>query len=256
MSGRVLPEDLRSEGGVVRWLRLDRVEKKNAFDAGLAGALMEALEAAAADDAVRVVVLGANGDVFSGGADVSLFLAIAQGQAEEAAKVRAVPDALRAFPKPLLAAVQGPAVGMGVTMLPHFDAVYAAEEASFTLPFVRLGLVQEFGSSATLPRLIGRQRAAELLYRATPLDAETAAEWGLVTRVFPRAELRDAVSRIALEIAVAPLGALREAKALLRGAEGQSVEEAMAAEDGVLESRYGSPENVEAVQAFLARKRR
>lgn len=252
MSGRLRRED--ADG--VRTLTLDRVAKKNAIDGALAGALAEALEAAEGDDAVRAVVVGAAGDVFTAGADVSLFLAVARGETREGQVVASLPAKLRAFTKPLFAAVQGPAVGMGVTMLPHFDAVYAAPEATFTLPFVRLGLVQEFGSSWTLPRLIGHQRAAELIFRAAPLDAPTAERWGLVTRVFRRATLADEVQRIAAEVARASLPTLRHAKALLRGADERTLQQTWDAEEEVLAGLYGSPENVAAVQAFFARRRR
>ncbi|MEM9071684.1 MAG: enoyl-CoA hydratase-related protein [Myxococcota bacterium] len=245
-----------TDEGAVRTLTLNRPEKKNAFNAALATALMDALRDADESDKVHVVVVTANGSVFSGGADVSLFLAVAQGKFEDGKTVSALPWALRAVRKPLLAAIQGPAVGMGVTMLPHFDTVYAAKRATFGVPFVQLGLVQEFGSSWTLPRLIGRQRAAELILRARPIDAETAQAWGLVTRVFDSAALLDEVHAIAKDMATAPLDALVHAKALLRQGEAGTIDEARQAEDEVLEARYGSPTNIAAVQAFFARQKK
>ncbi|MCB9602287.1 MAG: enoyl-CoA hydratase/isomerase family protein [Sandaracinus sp.] len=242
--------------GAIRTVVLNRPAKKNAFDPAHAAAFAEALAAADADPAVRVVIVTGQGDVFCGGADVSVFLAIGQGKMDEVLPVKAVPGAIGAVKKPILAAVQGPAVGMGVTMLPYFDAVYASTNASFVVPFVRLGLVQEFGSSWTLSRLLGRQRAAELLLRATPLDAPTAERWGLVTRTFAPEALLEEVRAIANDMAQAPAGALAEAKALLRSGElERGPTEAEAAEDAALAKRYGSPENVQAVQAFLARRK-
>jgi enoyl-CoA hydratase/carnithine racemase len=253
MSALVRHED----HGAVRTLFLNRPAKKNAFDPDHARAFTTALAKADADPSVKVVVVTGSGDVFCGGADVSVFLAIGAGQMEQVLPVKRVPHAIGAVTKPILAAVQGPAIGMGVTMLPYFDVVYAATTASFTVPFVRLGLVQEFGSSWTLSRLLGRQRAAELLLRGTPLDAPTAERWGLVARTFAPATLLDEVRAIATEIASAPQGAVQEAKSLLRSGElERSPTEAEAAEDAALAKRYGSPENVQAVQAFLASRRK
>lgn len=242
--------------GAIRVLTLSRPEKKNAFDIALTEALWSALEAASADDAVRVVVVTGEGDMFSAGADVNLFLQAGQGTLEgDISKVARLYEPLRASAKPVIAAVQGPAVGMGVTMLPHFDLVYAAEHATFLVPFVRLGLVVEYAGSFALPRLIGHQRTRELLLRAKPLDAPTAERWGLVTRVFPRESLFAEVMTIAEEIAAHPPGAILECRRLVDKGEQSSMQDAIAEENRVLATRYGSPENVEAVMAFLTRKR-
>lgn len=249
---------LQHDEGAVRTLTLNRPQKKNALDPALSRAFIEALANADADEAVKVVVVNGAGDVFCGGADVSTFLAIAAGQVESVLPIKEVPGAIRAVRKPILASLQGRTVGMGVTMLPGFDAVYAAEHVTFMIPFVRLGLVQEFGSSWAMPRLIGRQRFAEMLLRGAPVDATTAATWGLATQVFPAAALSAKVAVIAAQIAEAPMGALLDAKRLLREGEEvhQSLEAAENAEDAVLALRYGSPENLAAVQTFLATRRR
>lgn len=238
----------------VRLLTLSRPEKKNAFDVAQATQLWEAIEAAAADDAVRVVAVTAEGDYFSGGADVNLFLNIATTDPKGLAKVGRLYEPLRACAKPTVAIVQGHCVGMGVTVLPHFDLVYAADHVTFRTPFVQLGLVLEYGSSEALPRLIGPQRTKELIFRAAPIDAATALAWGLVTRTFPAAALRDEAMTIATEIAAMPPGAIRECKRLIDTP--RSFDEATVAEDGVLMSRYGSKENVEAVMALMARKQK
>ncbi len=158
--GLLKPLLLEDDAGV-RVLTLNRPRKKNAVNPELAEDLTGALHQAAGDEAVRVVVVRGAGDAYCAGADLSVFLAIGRGEMEGPQKVGELHRQLRAFPKPLIAAVHGQAVGMGVTLLPHYDMVYAADDASFTTPFVRLGLVLEFGSSFTLPRLIGRQRANE-----------------------------------------------------------------------------------------------
>lgn len=133
--------------------------------------------------------------------------------------------------------------------------VYAAGDASFMTPFVRLGLVLEFGSSFTLPRLIGRQRANELIMTGRPIDAPTAESWGLVNRVFPAAEMLDRVRSIAAGLAELPPGAVAACKRLIRQGEEASLEDSIAGEDETLAGLYGSPENLRAVEAFLESRR-
>lgn len=249
---------LATDDGSVRILTLHRPAKKNAFDIALATALWEAIEAADRDDSVRaIVVTGGDGDMFTAGVDMGIFLAIGAGQSGDLVKVATLHHPIRACKKPIVAAVNGMAVGMGVTLLPHFDMVYAAEEATFLTPFVRLGLVVEFGGSWALPRQIGRQRASELLLRPHPIDSGTALSWGLVNRTFPRAELMASVLEIVRDIAAAPPGAVADCKRLLRaGEETATLDEAFQRETEVLATRYGSPENIAAVQAFLESRRK
>ena len=243
---------LATDHDAVRLLTLNRPGKKNAFNVEMADALSTALLDAANDDGVRAVVLHGAGDSFSSGADVHIFLALSQGRVEGIERFLSLDSKLRLFPKPLIAAVHGQAVGMGVTLLPHFDMVYAAEDATFLIPFSRLGLTPEFGSTWTLARLIGRQRANEMVLVGEPLDAATACEWGLVTRLFPAAEILKRSLAIGQLIARHPRGAVMDSKALLRDDEDLSLEEATARENSVLSGRYGSAENVAAVEAFLA----
>jgi enoyl-CoA hydratase/carnithine racemase len=249
---RVRIEDV----GAVRVLTLSRPEKKNAFDVPLASQLWEAIERADADPAVRVIAVTAEGDYFSGGADVNIFLNIARLDPRDVMKVGRLYQPLRECKKPTMAVVQGHAVGMGVTILPHFDLVYAADHVTFTTPFVKLGLVLEYGSSDTLARLIGPSRAKELILRATPLDAATAAEWGLVTRIFVAEELRGQALAIAKEIAKNPPSAVAQSKSLIDRGLDVALEAATAAEDQVLATRYGSEENVQAITAMMQRKKR
>ncbi|MEM8606659.1 MAG: enoyl-CoA hydratase-related protein [Myxococcota bacterium] len=243
---------LVEDQGPVRVLTLNRPDKKNALNAPLASALTDALSTATADPNVAVVVVVGSGDAFCAGVDVNVFLEVARSGTVPEPIVR-IHEALRACTKPLIAGVDGLAVGMGVTLLPHFDMVYASESARFYVPFARLGLVVEYGSSFTLPRLIGRQRANELVLRGKPLDATTAADWGLVTRVFPDATFRDELFAVASDVGALPSGAVQSSKALIRQGEERTLSEALAHETEVLSGLYGSEENVKAVEAFLAK---
>lgn len=243
---------LVEDHGAVRVLTLNRPNKKNALDEALATALTEALEVAADEAGVQAVVVKGTGGVFCAGADVHLFLEAGRTGRVPEVVVR-IHEPLRSFPKPLIAGVEGLAVGMGVTLLPHFDMVYASRSAKFYVPFARLGLVVEYGSSFTLPRLIGRQRANELVLRGKPIDSETAAQWGLVTRVFEDAEFADRLLEVATDVASLPSRAVSASKALIRKGEERTLAEAMTAETEVLSELYGSDENVKAVEGFLAR---
>lgn len=240
----------------VRVLTLARPEKKNAFDVAQAEQLWAAIEGAATDDAVRAVAITAEGDYFSGGADVSLFLSIGSLEPQQLRKVASLYEPLRACKKPTIAIVQGHCVGMGVTLLPSFDLVYAADHVTFVTPFVKLGLVLEYGSAHTLPRLIGIQRAKEMILRGAPIDAKTALEWGLVTRTFPAASLHAEAMAIAKDLAKNPPGAVAESKRLLELGAEASFEETCRAEDASLMTRYGSEENMQAVMALMARKKK
>ncbi|MEM7135343.1 MAG: enoyl-CoA hydratase-related protein [Myxococcota bacterium] len=247
----VLTEDY----GAVRVLTLNRPDKKNALNVPLASALAGALEAATSDPSVTVAVVVGAGDGFCAGVDVHVFLEAAEtGVAPEV--IARIHESLRAFPKPLIAGVDGLAVGMGVTLLPHFDMVYASESARFLVPFAKLGLVVEYGSSFTLPRLIGRQRANELVLRGKPIDANTAADWGLVTRVFADDDFRERLLEVASDVGSLPTSAVQSSKALIRQGEERTLTEAIAQESEVLSGLYGSEENVKAVEAFLARSTR
>lgn len=238
----------------VRLLTLSRAEKKNAFDVLQITQIWEAIEAAASDDAVRVIAVTAEGDYFSAGADINLFLSSGSIDPEDLAKVARLYEPLRACAKPTIAIVQGHCIGMGITLLPHFDLVYAADHVTFRTPFVQLGLVLEYGSSHTLPELIGPSRTKELILRAAPLDAETAAHWGLVTRIFDRASLHDEAMKIAKEIAANPPSAVAECKRLIDAV--GTFDDATRAEDDALAKRYGSAENIQAIMLLMSRKKR
>ncbi|HEX8108838.1 MAG TPA: enoyl-CoA hydratase-related protein, partial [Kofleriaceae bacterium] len=165
----------------VTTIRLDRPDKKNAITIEMYDALCAALEAAAADPAVRAVVSGGTRDCFTAGNDLGDFARAAQGG--DTSSGRRFLHTLAGFDKPLIGAVAGVAIGIGTTMLLHCDLVYAAPTARFRTPFVDLALVPEAGSSLLLPALVGARRAAQLLLLGEQLDAQAALAWGLITAV-------------------------------------------------------------------------
>lgn len=196
-------------------LRFHRPEKRNAITHQMYRALAAELHAALADEAVRAVLLSGDGASFSAGNDLNDFVS-----GPEFTSAHPVMDVLRTlatFEKPLVAAVHGATVGIGVTLLLHCDLVVAALGTQLTMPFVALGLVPEAGSSLLLPRLTGQQRAAEMLLLGQPLDAAGAERLGLVSRVVEADRLLDESRALALRLAQQPVEALRATKRLLRG---------------------------------------
>jgi enoyl-CoA hydratase/carnithine racemase len=246
-----MPDDLRTalDGGVLA-LTLDRPAKKNALTRAMYAALADALDGAAADDAVRVVLVGGAGGAFTAGNDLGDFLADPPTGADS--PVFRFLHALSTFPKPVVAAVEGAAVGVGTTMLLHCDLVYAGRSAAFRLPFADLGLVPEAASSYLLPRAVGPARAAELLLLGEPFGAEAAAAMGLVNAVVadPGAHARERAETLAAK----PPEALRLTKALLRRGSEAAVAEAMREEGRVFVERLASPEAQAAFAAFFARR--
>lgn len=233
--------------GAVLTLTIDRPEKKNALTRALYTALAEALDGAAADDAVRAVVVAGSGGAFTAGNDLGDFLE--DPPLTEDAPVFRFLRALAAFPKPLFAAVEGAAVGVGTTMLLHCDLVYAAPSAVFRLPFTDLGLVPEAASSLLLPLVVGPRRAAELLLFGERFSAEDAYRWELINGVVedPLAHAQDR----ARVLAAKPPEAVRLTKALLRRAPGGAVGETMREEGRLFAERLQSPEAQAAFAAFL-----
>jgi enoyl-CoA hydratase/carnithine racemase len=243
--------EVRDEGAV-RIIALDRPEKRNCLTEDIARGILGALEEASASDAIRAVIVTGNGGVFSAGIDVAVLMSVAQTQTlpENLADFG---RRLRGFEKPLIAAVDGLAVGMAVTLLPAFDMVYASERAELMTPFSKLGLCVEYGGSVTFPRLMGRQRASEMLLRGARLDARTLEAWGFLTRVFPDDVFMAEVLEIARDIASLPPGAVAATKRLLREGDDRSLDDALLAEARELAERFQSPEMMAAVGAFLKR---
>ena len=244
-------EILISSKGPVTELRFNRPAKKNAITAAMYAALAEGLEAAAADDRVRVVTILANGGIFTAGNDLNDFVAAPPLDMDQ--PVFRFLRAVSTFPKVLVAGVAGPAIGVGTTLLLHCDLVVAAPDASFSLPFVDLGLVPEAASSLLLPRLIGPQRAAKHLILGEPFDAETARAYGIVTHIVPDDALETKVAALAARIAAKPPEAVRLTKRLIRS-EGGSVAARIAEEGRAFADRLQSAEAREAFQAFFEKR--
>jgi len=241
----------RAEG--VCEVRFNRPEKRNAITFRMYQQLTRALTEAEADDAVRAVLLSGEGASFCAGNDLQDFLTGPPFSGAHPAM-----EFLRnlaTFGKPLLAAVHGQTVGIGVTMLLHCDLVVAVRSTQLSLPFVALGLVPEAASSLLLPRLVGYQRAAELLLLGQPFDADKAYAAGFVTAIVPEKELLERARAGALAVAALPPAAVRATKALMRGRFINRVSEAMTDEGKVFAERLNSPEAREAMTAFFEKRK-
>jgi len=232
-------------------LQLNRPEKRNALTLAMYGAIVDALNEARADDSVRVVLVSGAGASFTAGNDLNDFLT--QGDFSESNNAVRFLDTLRSFRKVLIAAVHGQTVGIGVTALLHCDLVVAARSTQMSMPFVKLSLVPEAGSSLLLPRLVGQQRAAELLFLGRPFDAAEALQMGLINRVVEDAVLMDEARKLARSVAQQPPGALLAAKRLLRSETGLGAR--MQEELEAFRAQLGSEEFKAAVQAFFAKSR-
>ena len=238
--------------GAVQVLRIWRPEKKNALTGEMYTLLTAGLRAAAADEGVRAVLLTGAPGVFTAGNDLGDFLQ--NPPAGEESPVFVFLQELVKFAKPLVAAVDGPAVGLGTTLLLHCDLVVAAVGTRFQLPFVKLGLVPEAGSSLLLPRLAGLQRASEWLLLGEPFGAEEARAAGLVNRVVQAAELEPTALALAEALAARPPEAARLTKELLRGPLREEIAAAMGRENARFVERLASDEAREAFLAFLAKR--
>ncbi|HEX4352357.1 MAG TPA: enoyl-CoA hydratase [Polyangiales bacterium] len=242
---------IERDGGVTT-LRMDRPDKKNAITFAMYTALADALGEVDRDDSVRAVLLCGAGGNFTAGNDLGDF-ANRPPNFAEAPSGRFL-RALATFGKPLVAAVDGNAIGIGVTMLLHCDLIYASDRAKLRMPFVDLGLVPEAGSSLLLPRLIGHQRASELLLLGEALSATTAHEIGLVNAVLPALELEAHAQKICQRLAAKAPGALRHTKALLRDAKHATVMERIEHEGAIFGDQLRTPEAREAISAFFEKR--
>jgi enoyl-CoA hydratase/carnithine racemase len=240
------------EGGVLT-LTLNRLERKNSITVAMYEALADALAAAATDASVRVVVLQGHETVFSAGNDIGDFQnkPVPLGESQAGRFL----NGIATFPKPLLAAVCGPAVGIGTTMLLHCDLVYAGDNAAFSLPFVNLGLCPEAASTMLLPRMLGYHRAAEALLLGEPFMAEAALEVGLVNRVVPPTEANAVAQAAARKLAAKPMGALAETKRLMKQGQQQLVAQQMAQEGASFARLLGEPAAREAFAAFMEKRK-
>jgi enoyl-CoA hydratase/carnithine racemase len=238
-------------GSILR-VQLNRPARKNAMTSSMYVTMADVLNDATKDEQIRVVLWHGAGDSFSAGNDVEDFLKNPPGPGESPQS--RLMTALINFDKPLVAAVQGAAIGGGTTMLTHCDFVYAGESAKFQMPFINLGLVPEFGSSYSIPARIGQLRAAELILFGVPFDARRAAELGLVTRVVPNEDLLTTATETAAKLAQKPIGALRACKRLMKLSSRQEVEQAIKVENEEFASRVRSAEAREAFAAFIEKR--
>jgi enoyl-CoA hydratase/carnithine racemase len=241
----------RLEGGVLE-LRINRPEKRNALTRPMYAAMAEALEAAAENPAVRAVLLCGSGDGFCAGNDLADFVSGAPPLGQESPSRRFL-RAISTHPKPIVAAVQGNAVGIGTTMLLHCDLVVLAENARLALPFVKLGVVPEAASSLLLPRLTGHQRAAEMMLLGEPIDAATAREIGIANRVVAADALMATAGGLAAKLAAQPPTALLLTKALLKTGSAE-IAARMDEEGRLFTERLQSDELKEAVAAFFEKR--
>jgi enoyl-CoA hydratase/carnithine racemase len=233
-------------------VRLNRAEKHNATTFAMYEALLSALRAAQADAAVSVVLLSGAGPGFCAGNDLQDFLSGPRFSGQH--PVMNVLRTLATFEKPLLAAVHGKSVGIGVTMLLHCDLVVAARTAQLSMPFVTLGLVPEAGSSLLLPWLLGPQRAAELLLLGRPIDAARAHSLGMVNRVVEEGELLGEARALARALCAQPRAALAATRRLLRGDPAQVLAR-IDEEAAIFGTLLQSEEFRAGVRAFLAKGR-
>ena len=232
---------------------LNRPDKKNAITQAMYAGLSEAVERAKTDGEVRVVLLRAEGDSFSAGNDIGDFIAIGSqtDQPFDMAVFRYL-KALADLDKPLVAAVKGRAVGIGLTMLLHCDLVVVAEDALLSVPFVNLALAPEAASSLLLPAAIGHQRAFELFALGEAIDGRTALAWGLANRAVPADQVEATAADLAAKVAARAPNSIRKTKGLMRDAE--TLWALMQREGEAFGSQMKSPEAMEAFMAFTQKR--
>ncbi len=242
---------VHTEAGVTT-LTFNRPDKKNSITAAMYATLADALATAEADAGVRCVVFQGSETTFSAGNDIGDFLnnPPATGDAPVFRFLRGIAQ----FPKPVLAAVCGPAVGIGTTLLFHCDLVFAGDNAAFSMPFVNLGLCPEAASSLLVPQMLGYHRAAEALLLGEPFMAEAALEVGLVNRVLPPSEAAGYAQTVARRLAAKPISSLIETKRLMKKGQAQQVMAVMAEEGSSFGRMLREPAAREAFGAFMERR--
>ena len=243
---------VHNEAGVCT-LSFNRLERKNSITSAMYAALADAVSAAAADPAVRVLVFQGHETVFSAGNDIGDFLNAPPSDPD--APVWRFMRALAGFPKPALASVCGPAVGIGTTLLFHCDLVYAGDNAAFSMPFVNLGLCPEFASSLTVTQMFGYHRAAEALLLGEPFMAEAALEAGLVNRVLPPTEANGYAQAQARKLAAKPLSSLVETKRLMKKGQAAQIMAQMGEEGASFGRMLREPAAREAFGAFMEKRK-
>ena len=236
----------------VMTITFNRLDKKNSITSTMYAAMADAVAQAGADPSVRVVVFQGHESIFSAGNDIGDFLS--QPPSTQESPVFRFLRGIATFEKPLLAAVAGPAVGIGTTMLFHCDLVYAGDNAAFSMPFVNLGLCPEAASSLLAPRMFGYHRAAEALLMGEPFFAEAAQEVGLVNRVVPPTEVNGYAQAQARKLAAKPLSSLIATKRLMKGDQ-QAVLQKMDEEGQSFGRMLREPAAKEAFGAFMEKRK-
>jgi enoyl-CoA hydratase/carnithine racemase len=236
----------------VRIVTMNRAEKKNAFNNDMYHAMADAIEAADRDRDVRAILITGSGGAFCAGQDISQ-LSVEAHQGVEPGFPRFF-LMLRDCDKPVLTAVNGIGIGLGLTMLLHTDINYIARDARLRAPFVTLGVVPEAASSYLLPIIAGPQKAAELLFTARWISAEEAVDLGIAYSVEEPDQLLEVAFDKAAEIATMPPNSVRHTKRLMRVWRHQAIAEARQREDDGFRERLGTPENMEAINAFFEKR--
>lgn len=242
-----------STNGSVCIIEIVRPEKKNALTHSMYKALADGLKEADIDSEVHVILIRGTEDCFTSGNDVNDFVA-SEHRSNERPSVQFM-KALANLRKPLIAAVNGLGIGIGTTMLMHCDLVYAAEDSFLQLPFTRLGLCPEAGSSFLTPAIMGHQRASELLLLGERFSARKAQEYGLVNEVLEASKVYPHALEKAQALAALPSEAVQTSKHLLKRNQNGPLDETIALELVNFSRLLQSPEAQAIVQAFLARKR-
>ena len=245
-----MSEILATQSGSILTLSFNRPAKMNALTRAMYAGLAKSLNDAAGDFGIRAVVLTAAGDHFTAGNDILDFMN--NPPTSDDSEVAQFLAALLNFPKPLIGAVKGNAVGVGTTMLLHCDVVIAGPTAKFSMPFASLGLVPEAGSSYLFPQLVGYQRAARIFMTGESFDTDSAIEMGLVTANDPD-PLAHAI-KVAEQIAEQPPQAIINTKALLKARNHDSVAAVMKAEFEIFAMALQSEEAMEAFMKFMSKK--
>lgn len=241
-----------TDAGVMT-ITFNRLDKKNSITSAMYAAMADAVAQAAADASVRVVLFQGHESIFSAGNDIGDFLN--QPPTTQESPVFRFLRGIATFEKPLLAAVAGPAVGIGTTMLFHCDLVYAGDNAAFSMPFVNLGLCPEAASSLLAPRMFGYHRAAEALLMGEPFFAEAAQEVGLVNRVVPPTEVNGYAQAQARKLAAKPLTSLMATKRLMKGDSQKEVLQKMDEEGRDFGRMLREPAAKEAFGAFMEKRK-
>jgi enoyl-CoA hydratase/carnithine racemase len=236
----------------VATLEISRPERRNALTQDMYELLISGLESAAADEDVHALLITGQPGIFTAGNELTEF--VANPPTDGQAPVLRFMLSLARFEKPVIAAVTGHAVGIGVTLLLHCDLVYVAAGARLAMPFVQLGLVPEFASSLLLGQRAGHVRAADKLLLGTPIAAEEAVEMGLANMVVPEEQVVDVAREVAERFNNLPIGGVCETKRLMKRSQAALVEQTIHDELQVFGSRLGGPEVREAVTAFFEKR--